>query len=391
MDYRLGNRKKLKPLKLINQENFNPDIGSIFHKKRRNFDIFSPKPDVEEIPAFSFENDRNISKYKNYINNKSAFVEKNEQDYLRYIKKFERPIKQNTINTPYLFFQEKNNKNFNYNNSINITPKNIDEIYNANNNNNNISNNYNALINERKSIESIMDNNNNNNNHNIIPDKNNLSLDVDNYLNNFNPNKRKINLKNNHFNTISKNIVNNKDNIDQERKYRKVLIPSLSSHEIFSVKNNEITNPSSYYKKYDEDYYRYKLEQKKYLDYNYKFMMNNEYQKHKKEPNVNPFNPKSNALWVNKSNLEHNPILNPINHYGYNKYLKKELDMRENEKLKKILKNYLYPNKSTNFNENNKIINNESNQINYNENNNLPNIENENRPIFQAGNQFINY
>ena len=131
MDYRLGNRKKLKPLKLINQENFNPEIGSIFHKKRRNFDIFSPKPDVEEIPAFSFENDRNISKYKNFINNKSAFVEKNEQDYLRYIKKFERPIKQNTINTPYLFFQEKNNKNFNYNNnSINITPKNIDEIYN---------------------------------------------------------------------------------------------------------------------------------------------------------------------------------------------------------------------------------------------------------------------
>ena len=62
----------------------------------------------------------------------------------------------------------------------------------------------------------------------------------------------------------------------------KTLIPSLSSNLIFSIGNNEISNPSSYYKKYDEEYYRYRLEQKKYLDYNYNYMMNNEYLKHKK-------------------------------------------------------------------------------------------------------------
>lgn len=97
--------------------------------------------------------------------------------------------------------------------------------------------------------------NTNNNIYRIIPNKNNLSLNVDNYLNNFNSNKRKINLKSNHFNILSNNILNNKDNIEEEKKYRKILIPSLSSNRIFSVKNNEITNPSSYYKKYDEDYY----------------------------------------------------------------------------------------------------------------------------------------
>ena len=396
LNYKLGKMKKLK-LKPINQDNFNSNIGSIFHKKRRNFDIFSPKPDVEEIPCFSFENDRNINKYKNNINNKSAFVEKNEQEYLRYIKKFERP-KQTAINSPYLFFQEKNNKNYNYNTTNNNITKNIDDIYN-NNKNNIISNNYNTLINERKNVESILDNNNNKNlmtNNN----KKNITLDANNYLNNLNSNIKKISLKKNHFNTLSKNIFNNKNNNGQDIKKPKVLIPSLSSNEIFSIKNTEITNPSSYYKKYDEDYYRYRLEQKKYLDYNYEFMMNNEYQRNKKEPNVNPYNPKNNVFWANKSDLVHNPILNPINHYGYNKYLKKELDMRENERLKKLLKNYLYPNKSTNFNENNtknnseNIVNNNINSIENNENdknnNQYKEYEYKNSPLFQAGNQFVN-
>ena len=118
---------------------------------------------------------------------------------------------------------------------------------------------------------------------------------------------------------------------------------------IVAIGNNEISNPSSYYKKYDEEYYRYKLEQKKYLDYNYKFMMDNEYKKNKKEPNVNPYNPKNNVFLGYKSDLIHNPILNPVNHYGYNKYLRKELDKRENEKLRKFLKNYLYSNKDSNI------------------------------------------
>ena len=81
-------------------------------------------------------------------------------------------------------------------------------------------------------------------------------------------------------------------------------------------------------------------------------MMNNEYLKYKKEPNVNPYNPKNNALWSNKSNLIHNPILNPVNHYGYNKYLRKELNNRENEKFRKFLRNYLYSNRDSDNDEN---------------------------------------
>lgn len=316
----------------LNKNIFNSNIGSIFHKKKRNFDIFLPKPDVEEIPAFSFENDRNIKNYKNYINNKSAFVEKNAQNYIRYIKKFEKPKIKNTLTSPYIFYQEKINNNFNYNN------KEINSNYDTINKTNDKQ--FNSLINDKN-----MNKNNNQNKKNIL-------LDINNYYNKFNSDK-KINLRKNYFNTISKNIIN--DNFEKEDNNQKILTPSLSYNEIFSIKNNEITNPSSYYKKYDEDYYRYRLEQKKYLDYNYHYMMNNEYKKNKKEPNVNPYNPKYNSLWSNKSDLIHNPIVNPINHYGYNKYLKKELDIRENEKLKKYLKDYLYPNKDDKIKEENNI------------------------------------
>jgi len=64
--------------------------------------------------------------------------------------------------------------------------------------------------------------------------------------------------------------------------------------------------------------------------------------------------------------------------------------MRENEKLQKILKNYLYHNKSNNFNEYNEIINYKNNQINSNGNNDIPYAEYENRLISQEGNKFIN-
>ena len=336
INYKINKRKKLAP---INQDILNSDFRNIFHKKKRNFDIFSPNPNVEEIPAFSFENDRNIKNYKNFINNKSAIVEKNEQDYVRYIKKFEKPNHINTLNSPYIFYQEKNNNNINYQNkNNNELLNNIDSNIYQNNNNNE----YNMIDNNNKNKCKSIDTNN----------IKKLSLDDYYYLSNLNSNNKKINLKRNYFNTLSKNIVNN-DDIENEDKNKKTLIPSLSSNLIFSIGNNEISNPSSYYKKYDEEYYRYRLEQKKYLDYNYKYMMNNEYLKHKKEPNVNPYNPKNNVIWSNKSNLMHNPILNPVNHYGYNKYLRKELNNRENEKFRKFLKNYLYSNKDSNIDENN--------------------------------------
>ena len=352
LNYKLSKRKKITPL---NQINFNSNIGSIFHKKKRNFDNFSPSPDAEEIPAFSFENDRNIKNYKKYISKKSAFVEKNLQEYIRYIKKFEKPKQLNTLNTPYFFYQEKINDHKNYCNNTK-TNNNYDLFENKNilcNKFNTLNNNNNdLLINDNKSKSTKLNN------------ETKLYLEANNYLNNIHLNKEKKNLKKNYFDNISKNSLNN-DNNNDELKYNKILTPSLSDNEIFSIGNNEISNPSSYYKKYDEDYYRYRLEQKKYLDYNYKFMMNKEYQKYKKEPNVNPYNPKYNVFRSNKSDLVHNPIINPINHYGYNKYLRKDLNMKENEKLQKLFENFLYS-KNNIDNNNNNFVNNNINSRNNN-------------------------
>ena len=52
------------------------------------FNEFNPNPDVEEIPTFTFENDRNINNYKGNIYNKQSKIEKNSQNYLNYMKKF---------------------------------------------------------------------------------------------------------------------------------------------------------------------------------------------------------------------------------------------------------------------------------------------------------------
>jgi hypothetical protein len=356
LNYKINKRKKLTPL---NQIIFNSNIGSIFHKKKRNFDNFSPSPDAEEIPAFSFENDRNIKNYKKYISNKSAFVEKNLQDYIRYIKKFEKPKQHNTLNTPYIFYQEKNNEHKNYNN--NAITKNNYNLYE-----NNVCSKFNTLNTNKECYDSL---NGDNNNQSSMSYEKKLYLDANNYLNNIHLNKEKKNLKKFYFNNISKNDLNNDNNNNNETEMKnnnKILTPSLSYNEIFSIGNNEISNPSSYYKKYDEDYYRYRLEQKKYLDYNYKFMMNKDYQKHKKEPNVNPYNPKYNIFRANKSDLIHNPILNPINHYGYNKYLRKDLNNKDNDKLKQLFRNYLNSNDNNINNNNDNFINNNINSRNNN-------------------------
>ena len=57
---------------------------------KKEYYEFNPKPDIEEIPTFTFENDRNINNYKGNIYNKQSKIEKNSQNYLNYMKKFER-------------------------------------------------------------------------------------------------------------------------------------------------------------------------------------------------------------------------------------------------------------------------------------------------------------
>ena len=68
-------------------------------------------------------------------------------------------------------------------------------------------------------------------------------------------------------------------------------------------------------------------------------MINKNKLNHKQEPNVNPYNPKQEDFEHYKSDLAHNPILNPVNYYTYNKYLEKEI--KENNKKYNFTVNFV--------------------------------------------------
>ena len=82
------------------------------------------------------------------------------------------------------------------------------------------------------------------------------------------------------------------------------------------------------------------MEQKKYLDYNYE-IMKNKLNKKKREPDISPYNPINNQAFENgKTDLLHNPILNPINNYSYNRYLEKEVYNRYKQNNNGMNHNY---------------------------------------------------
>jgi len=147
-------------------------------------------------------------------------------------------------------------------------------------------------------------------------------------------------------------------------KENKPLSTSMSAQMIFDNRKSEITNPELFYKRNNNDYFKYRAEQKKYLDYNYQMMINKSKSHHKQEPNINPYNPKKEDFEHYKSDLAHNPILNPVNYYSYNKYLEKEI---------KESNNRYYDNNNNNIN----IY-----DINRNNNRGLS-------PFQQAGNQLL--
>jgi len=231
--------------------------GNIYHKKRYDFETFVVNPEVEEIPTFTFENDRNLNSYKGRIYSKSNLVEQHTKNYLEYMKKFENKRK-NILSSPYLVYQEKtNNRNTEFN------------------------------LNENNQI--------------------------------FQPQ--------NSYDMNQKNVINNTDN-----NYRNNLANSTRTLR-YSGKSGEITNPEYYYQRNNRDYFKYRMEQKKYLDYNYE-IMKNKFNKKKREPDINPFNPIINQAFENgKTDLLHNPILNPINNYSYNKYLEKEVNGRYKQNI----------------------------------------------------------
>jgi len=250
----------------------------IFHKKKYDFETFVANPDVEEIPTFTFENDRNLNSYKGRIYNKSNIIEQNSKNYLEYMKRFENK-RNNILRSPFLVYQEKtkgNNINYRMNHG----------------NNRSVDLNSNLYLNENN--ETFQQPN--------IYNGNQIN-DTSNGQNNYNYGMQRID--------SNDNILSNSTN-------------SLG----YSGKSGEITNPNYFYQRNNKDYYKYKMEQKRYLDYNFE-LMKNKLSKKKREPDVNPYNPINDKVFENgKTDLLHNPILNPINNYSYNKYLDKEVNGR---------------------------------------------------------------
>ena len=245
--------------------------GNIYHKKRYDFETFVANPEVEEIPTFTFENDRNLNSYKGRIYSKSNLVEQHTKNYLEYMKKFENKRK-NILSSPYLVYQEKtkgnsmNNRNIELDSNENNQTFQKPKIYDMNQNN--------------------MDNN--------------YRLDID-----------------------STNILANSTKTLR-----------------YSGKSGEITNPDFFYQRNNKDYFKYRMEQKKYLDYNYE-IIKNKLNKKKREPDINPYNPIINQVFENgKTDLLHNPILNPTNNYSYNKYLEKEVNSRYKQNLNRMNHNF---------------------------------------------------
>jgi len=254
---------------------------NIFHKKKYNFEKFVINPEVEEIPTFTFENDRNLNSYKGRIYSKSNIIEQHSKNYLEYMKKFENRRK-NILSSPYLVYQEKTKgNNMNNGNSRNTE---LDSYSNENN----------------QTFQHRYDINNQNN-----------------VINNFD------------------NNYGLQDNMDS-RNYLSNSTRTLR----YSGKSGEITNPDYYYQRNNKDYYKYRMEQKKYLDYNYE-IMKNKLNKKKKEPDINPYNSINNQAFENgKTDLLHNPILNPINNYSYNRYLEKEVYNRYKQNNNGMNHNY---------------------------------------------------
>ena len=156
-----------------------------------------------------------------------------------------------------------------------------------------------------------------------------------NYSNNFITERKKENLP-----IINRNYNNKIKIFPIINRYNKKLNSSNSENNInesrykyFVERTREITNPELYYKKINGDFYKYRAENKKYLDYNYNIMGS----RNLKKINVNPFNKGSSLDLLGRSTLIHNTILNPIPNFSYNKYFEKEiLGLKNDYKLPKF-------------------------------------------------------
>jgi hypothetical protein len=63
-------------------DNININPTSVYSKIKKDYYEFNPKPDVEEIPTFTYENDRNLNTYKGNVATKQAYIDNNSKNFI---------------------------------------------------------------------------------------------------------------------------------------------------------------------------------------------------------------------------------------------------------------------------------------------------------------------
>ena len=265
------------------------NIKSIYNKKKNdNFNNnFRPKPNIEEIPTFSFENDLNLKSFKSIMNKRKEILEKNLENFRRYMKNHENKPKKNALINPYSLYIKKINDVNNY--EKNILPK----------------------IRQREISMKRLKLNKIEKQNNIINKINLSSFSTTNKNSNFDLNYYIEEVeKNRREKEINKEIEKEKENNDEQNINVFNSVNIMKNKKKYFPLNNEISNPEVFYKKGNIEFYKYRNEQKKLDDYNYKIILNHNKNKFiKKEPDINPFNQKINSFKVSDSSLRHNIIL----------------------------------------------------------------------------------
>ena len=274
-----NNEKKYDNRYLINNKSM-IDLISNLNKKRENFyfnNYFEECTNVEEIPTFCYENDLNVKSFKNFITRKNETLENNYKNYLIYMKKAIEIKNNQSSFLPKLRQKEISNLKMNFN-----------RYDNQKNNNNNFQNSFNTSIRNKynkylmkKYLAEV------NKNRQLLNNRNSLEIE------------KSIENKNNNNNEILPPVTKSINNINK-----------------YFPLSNEISNPELYYRKCDKDFYIFRNQHKKFDDYNYKLILLHKTNRFlKKEPDVNPYNPKINYYKSGNSTLEHNVILRPNESY----------------------------------------------------------------------------
>jgi hypothetical protein len=130
-----------------------------------------------------------------------------------------------------------------------------------------------------------------------------------------------LNHKKLNINLSDNNIINNYNNNFTDNtlfKSQSFSPRSLKDNYVKKGRTSEIINPEKFFQNENENYLKFKEEQREYLDYNYKMMLNR-----RNQLLVNPYNKGSSTGDLGKSFLTNNPILNPFPNYA-NKYFGKK-------------------------------------------------------------------